>query len=175
MESFLEREKVTGIAGIDTRSLTKLLREKGTMNGMITTKEPQDLQKLLPKIRACKIENAVLLTTCKQPYILESFPDIPEKEHLRTALLDLGAKENIARCLQKRGCQVTVFPANTPAEKILENRPDGIMISNGPGDPAECTEIIKKSRNWLKVGSPYLQSVWDTSLWRLPTGRVPTN
>lgn len=170
MESFLEREKVTGIAGIDTRSLTKLLREQGTMNGMITTKEPQDLQKLLPKIRTCKIENAVLLTTCKEPYILESFPDIPEKEHLRTALLDLGAKENIARCLQKRGCQVTVFPANTPAEKILENRPDGIMISNGPGDPAECTEIIKEIKELAESGIPIFAICLGHQLMALANG-----
>lgn len=170
LEIFLKKENVTGIAGIDTRALTKLLREKGTMNGMITTKNPCDVQKLLPKIRACRIENTVPLTTCKTPYILEPFPEIPAKKFLRTALLDLGAKGNIARCLQKRGCQVIVFPANTQAEEILKCSPDGIMLSNGPGNPAVCTEIIKEIKKLAESGIPIFAICLGHQLMALANG-----
>lgn len=170
LEAFLEKERVTGIAGIDTRALTKLLREKGTMNGMITTKEPRDLQKLLPEIRACRMEKAVSMTTCKASYILEPSTELREKKPLKTALLDLGAKGNIARCLQKRGCQVIVFPADTPAEEILKCRPDGIMLSNGPGDPAVCTEIIKEIKKLAESGIPIFAICLGHQLMALANG-----
>ena len=78
--------------------------------------------------------------------------------------MDFGAKRNIARSLNERGCEVTVYPADTPAEEVLAAAPDGIMLSNGPGDPKENTAIIKEVKKTLRLQCSYfLQSVWDTS------------
>ena len=81
----------------------------------------------------------------------------------KVALLDLGAKNNIAKSLNQRGCEVTIYPAFTTAEEILAANPDGIMLSNGPGDPKECTEVIKEIRKLYESDTPILQSVWDIS------------
>ena len=136
IQHFLEQQDIPGISGIDTRALTKILREKGTMNGMITTVEYGDLTDVLKRIREYSVTGVVLKTTTKEPYVLPG-------EGKKVALLDYGAKRNIARSLNERGCQVTVYPADTPAETVLASKPDGIMLSNGPGDPAENVEIIR--------------------------------
>ena len=137
IQHFLEQQDIPGISGIDTRALTKILREKGTMNGMITTVEYGDLTDVLKRIREYSVTGVVLKTTTKEPYVLPG-------EGKKVALLDYGAKRNIARSLNERGCQVTVYPADTPAETVLASKPDGIMLSNGPGDPAENVEIIRE-------------------------------
>ena len=135
IQDFLKKYDIPGIAGIDTRALTKLLREKGTMNGMITTDENYNLDEIIPKLKAYTTGNVVDKVTCEEKSVL------PGKGK-KVALLDLGAKRNIAQSLNKRGCEVTVYPAHTTAEEILSTNPDGIMLSNGPGDPKECKEII---------------------------------
>lgn len=137
LQEFLKQQDITGITGIDTRSLTKRLREKGTMNGMITTDPEYDLVKIIPEVREYKIVNAVMQVTCKEKYTIPG-------EGVRVAILNLGEKDNIVNSLSRRGCEVTVYPADTAAEEILENMPDGIMLSNGPGDPKSCTSIIKE-------------------------------
>ena len=137
IQHFLTKHDIPGIAGIDTRALTKILREKGTMNGMITVDENYDLDAILPKLKAYTTGKVVEKVTCREKEILPG--DGP-----KVALMDFGAKRNIARSLNKRGCQVTIYPALTPAEEILADHPDGIMLSNGPGDPKECTSIIKE-------------------------------
>ena len=137
IQNFLLKYDIPGIAGIDTRALTKILREKGTMNGCITTDENYSLTELLPRLRSYTTGKVVEKVTCKAPYVLPG-------AGTKVALLDLGAKRNIARSLNQRGCQVTVYPAGTSAEEILLGRPDGIMLSNGPGDPKECTDIIRE-------------------------------
>ncbi len=86
--------------------------------------------------------------------------------------MDFGAKKNIARELNKRGCEVTVYPADTPAEEVLKTKPDGIMLSNGPGDPAENTEIIKESESFMNPMFLFLPSVSDTSSWLLPQAQI---
>lgn len=126
IQHFLEKHDIPGISGIDTRALTKILREKGTMNGMITTNENYQVEEILPKLAAYTTGKVVEKVTCREKYVLEG--DGP-----KVALLDLGAKRNIARSLNKRGCQVTVYPALTSAEEIIASHPDGIMLSNGPG------------------------------------------
>ena len=136
IQEFLEKHDIPGIAGIDTRALTKILREKGTMNGMITTCEYEDLSEVLPKIAAYNTGKVVEKVTCTEKYVLKG-------NGPKVALLDLGAKRNIARNLNRRGCEVTVYPALTTAEEIIASNPDGIMLSNGPGDPKECTSIIE--------------------------------
>jgi carbamoyl-phosphate synthase small subunit len=135
IQDFLKENDIPGISGIDTRALTKILRDKGTMNGMITTNESYDLDEILPKLKAYTTGDVVSKVTCKESKVLKG-------SGKRVALLDLGAKNNIAKSLNDRGCEVTIYPADTKAETIIASNPDGIMLSNGPGDPKECVEII---------------------------------
>lgn len=147
MEDFLIKEDVTGIQGIDTRALTKLLREKGTMNGMITTDENYCLEEILPKLKTYRVGNEVYHVTCEKTYTLEGAGP-------RVALLDLGTKTSIPGSLSKRGCQVTVYPADTPAEEILSHKPDGIMLTNGPGNPENLTALIEEVKKLCGSGVP---------------------
>ena len=130
LRDFLVEQEITGITGIDTRALTRILRESGTMNGMITTNEDFVLEEVLPRIREYKQQNVVERTTTISTKVLPG-------DGCRVALLDMGAKYNIARSLNERGCQVTIYPAHTSAQQILADKPDGIMLSNGPGDPKD--------------------------------------
>ncbi len=139
LDDYLKKYHITGISGVDTRAITRMLRDQGTMNGMITAAESPDIDAALEKIRAYRVSDTVERTTRPEPQIYDG--DGP-----RVALLDLGVKENMIRSLQNRGCQVTVLPAHTPAETILTGGFDGVMLSNGPGDPADNTEIIAELR-----------------------------
>lgn len=151
--SFMEQNGIPGIEGIDTRALTRILREKGTMNGMITTNENFNLDEVLPKIREYCVTGVVKATSCTKSYKPElndktwngihPLPYRAERPY-KVALMDFGAKDNIAQSLLKMGCDVTVYPQDTKAETILKENPDGIMLSNGPGDPKECVEIIEE-------------------------------
>lgn len=134
LDAYLRSVGVPGIAGIDTRALTRILRECGTMNATITDAVPADLA----AVRAYAVTDAVAAVTCAAATV---YPAEGET-HYRVALLDFGAKRNIIRSLTARGCTVTVYPASTPAADILAAAPDGVMLSNGPGDPAENTAII---------------------------------
>ena len=163
IQNFLKRFDIPGIAGIDTRALTRLLREKGTMNGMITTNEQYNLEEILPRLRAYNTGNVVERVTCSEKSVLKGGGK-------KVALLDLGAKNNIARSLHQRGCQVTIYPASTVAEEILADRPDGIMISNGPGDPKECTQIIQEIRKLYQSDVPIFAICLGHQLMALATG-----
>lgn len=137
LEAFLIEQDIPGICGIDTRALTKKLRTEGTMNGLLTTNPDFDLEEVLPKIKAFKATKVVERVSCKEKYVLPG-------DGYKVALMDFGAKKNIAEELNRRGCEVTVFPALTTAKEIMDYNPDGIMLSNGPGDPKECTSIIEE-------------------------------
>ncbi len=163
IQEFLAKHDIPGIAGIDTRALTKILREKGTMNGMITTNENYNLDEVLPKLKAYTTGKVVEKVTCKEKYVLEG--DGP-----KVALMDFGAKRNIARNLNKRGCQVTVYPALTTAEEILADHPDGIMLSSGPGDPKECTFIIKEIKKLYDSDVPIFAICLGHQLMALANG-----
>ena len=163
IQNFLKRFDIPGIAGVDTRALTRLLREKGTMNGMITTNEQYDLEEILPRLRAYNTGNVVERVTCSEKSVLKG-------EGKKVALLDLGAKNNIARSLPQRGCQVTIYPASTLAEEILADRPDGIMLSNGPGDPKECTQIIQEIWKLYQSDVPIFAICLGHQLMALATG-----
>lgn len=163
IQDFLLKYDIPGISGIDTRALTKILREKGTMNGMITTDENFCLTEVLPRIAAYRTGNVVEKVTCAQKYVLQG--DGP-----RVALLDLGAKRNIARSLNKRGCQVTVYPALTRAEEIIADGPDGIMLSNGPGDPKECTSVIEEIKKLYQTDIPIFAICLGHQLMALANG-----
>ena len=163
IQNFLKRYDIPGIAGIDTRALTKILREKGTMNGMITTDPDFKLEEVIPRLHAYTTGKVVEKVTCEEKTVLKG-------NGPKVALMDFGAKENIAESLNKRGCQVTIYPAFTKAEEILKDQPDGIMLSNGPGDPKECTEIIKEIRKLYDSQVPIFAICLGHQLMALATG-----
>ena len=163
IQNFLKIHDIPGISGIDTRALTKILREKGTMNGMITTTEYADLSEPIRRMKEYQVTGVVLRTTTKEKYVLEG----PGK---RVALMDYGAKRNIARSLNERGCQVTVYPADTPAETVLADHPDGIMLSNGPGDPQENVQIIEEVKKLYQSDVPIFAICLGHQLMALANG-----
>jgi carbamoyl-phosphate synthase small subunit len=163
LQHFLHEHNIPGISGIDTRALTKILREKGTMNGMITTNDSFDLDEVILRMKTYSVTGVVEKATCREKYVL---PGGGKK----VALLDLGAKKNIARSLQERGCEVTVYPASAKAEEILSDRPDGIMLSNGPGDPKECVEIIEEIKKLYQSNVPIFAICLGHQLMALATG-----
>ena len=163
IQNFLKIHDIPGISGIDTRALTKILREKGTMNGMITTTEYADLSEPIRRMKEYQVTGVVLRTTTKEKYVLEG----PGK---RVALMDYGAKRNIARSLHERGCQVTVYPADTPAETVLADHPDGIMLSNGPGDPQENVQIIEEVKKLYQSDVPIFAICLGHQLMALANG-----
>ena len=152
LDQFLKDQNVIGIQGVDTRFLTRTIRESGVMNGAISTEiQPEDkaaVAELMEEIKAYTIVDAVKTTTCKEPRVYNPEGDI------HVALLDLGCKENIVRCLVKRGCKVTVVPSFTTAEQLAELNPDGLMLSNGPGDPEENVEVIAELKKMAAPSSP---------------------
>ncbi|MEI3172893.1 MAG: carbamoyl phosphate synthase small subunit [Lachnospiraceae bacterium] len=163
IQNFLLKYDIPGISGIDTRALTKILREKGTMNGCITTDEHYQIDEIIPKLKAYTTGKVVEKVTCKEKYVLNG--DGP-----KVALLDLGAKRNIARSLNERGCEVTVYPALTSAKEILDADPDGIMLSNGPGDPKECTSIIEEIKKLYQSDVPIFAICLGHQLMALANG-----
>lgn len=201
LQQFLEEHGVPGIAGIDTRALTKILREKGTMNGMITTNENYVFDEILPRLKAYTTGKVVEKVTCDQKYTVKGSESMEENGAIsgsarfdaeafksgvremkpslvhelngkgkKVALLDLGTKENIAYSLKIRGCDVTVYPANTPASEIIADAPDGIMLSNGPGDPKECTSIIEEIKKLYATDIPIFAICLGHQLMALATG-----
>ena len=163
VQNFLKKYDIPGIAGIDTRALTKILREKGTRNGMITTNENYNLDEIIPKLKEYTTGKVVERVTCEEKHVLKG-------NGPKVALLDFGAKENIAKSLNKRGCEVTIYPAATPAEEILKSNPDGIMLSNGPGDPKECVSIIKEVKKLYDSEVPIFAICLGHQLMALATG-----
>lgn len=163
IQEFLKMQDIPGIAGIDTRALTKILREKGTMNGMITTNENYNLEEILPKLKAYTVGDVVSKVTCSEKKVLKG-------EGKKVALLDFGAKNNIAKSLNDRGMEVTIYPAHTSAKEIIASNPDGIMLSNGPGDPADCTDIIAEVRKLYESDIPIFAICLGHQLMALATG-----
>lgn len=166
VDTFLKEQNVIAIEGINTRKLTKKLREAGVMNGAITTEySPENKEELLKKIRAFAVVDAVKAVSCTQNKVYAA-----EQEKYRVMLMDFGFKRNIVRSLVSRGCTVTVVPGYTSAEEIQAMQPDGIMLSNGPGDPAENTEIIANIGKLLQTGIPIFGICLGHQLTALATG-----
>lgn len=201
LQQFLEENGVPGIAGIDTRALTRILREKGTMNGMITTNEHYNMEEIIPRLKAYTTGKVVEKVTCTEKYTLTPSAELADNgpvsgsavfdkeayeagkkemrpsmvrslngKGLKVALLDFGAKANIAHSLAQRGCEVTVYPAWTKAEEIIAAAPDGIMLSNGPGDPKECTDIIAEVKKLYDTDIPIFAICLGHQLMALATG-----
>lgn len=166
IQSFLERNDIPGIAGIDTRALVKLLRNKGTMNGMITTDADYNLEEVLARVHQYNVAKVVAKTSRIEK---ETIPAVGKKKY-KVALMDYGLKNNIPRSLAKRGCEVTIYPAFTKAEEVLKGKPDGIMLSNGPGDPKECTEIIEEVKNMFDSKVPIFAICLGHQLLALANG-----
>jgi carbamoyl-phosphate synthase small subunit len=166
IQSFLERNEIPGIAGIDTRALVKLLRNKGTMNGMITTNVDYKMNEVLEKVHQYKVAKVIAKTTRTD---IKVIPAIGKTKY-KVALMDYGLKNNIPRCLAKRGCEVTIYPAFTKAEVVLKNKPDGIMLSNGPGDPKECDDVIAEVKNLFDATVPIFAICLGHQLLALANG-----
>lgn len=154
LDSYLKSQNIVGIAEIDTRALTKKLRESGVMNGMIISgiEKPVIENSLLEKIKAYKVEQSVetVSTSTQLSEKQNVVKDYPEINHhifhsdkkIKIVLWDFGAKYNIPRELEKRNAEVITVPYSYTADDILKLDPDGIMLSNGPGDPADNTGVI---------------------------------
>lgn len=136
LEQYLTENNIVGVYDVDTREITKTIREYGVMNAVITT-NPSTVD--MDKLKAYKVENAVKSVSSQKPYMSDS-----DEHKFNVVLIDYGTKKNIVRELNKRGCNVAVVPYNTKAEDILSLDPDGIMLSNGPGDPEENVEAIEE-------------------------------
>lgn len=149
LDTFLKAQNIVGLYDIDTRALTKIIRENGVMNGRITASDPAVAN--LEEIKAYRIKNAVMSVSTKT---MEYYPCADRK--YKVALLDFGLKENTKRELMKKGSDVWVFPGDSKAGEIMQVRPDGIMLSNGPGDPADTDneEIIENLKELMSLGIP---------------------
>jgi len=138
LDTFLYDNRIPGLYGLDTRALTRIVRESGVMNAMIS-KKPDLTGQEWAALKSYVIKDSVENTSTKTSYTL-----ISDDPKYKVVLWDFGAKYNIARELQKRGCTVTVLPWSATAGEIAALSPDGIMLTNGPGDPAENTGIISE-------------------------------
>ncbi len=143
LDDFLKERGVCGVCGVDTRQITRQIRENGVMNAIISPTPDVDLA----AVRTYAVRNAVASVSRRETAVYPA--DGGGKPRFRVALLDYGAKRNIVRSLTARGCEVTVYPFDTPAETLLQSAPDGVMLSNGPGDPAENVACIAELRKLL--------------------------
>lgn len=148
LDTFLKNSGIPGIYGIDTRALTRIVREYGVLNCKISY-SPEVSKEELEEIKNYVIEDAVESTTIKEKETYKA-----ENPELNVILMDFGAKHNIGRELVKRGCNLTVVPSNTTAQEIVEMNPDGIMLSNGPGDPSKNVQIIEELRKLCESQIP---------------------
>jgi carbamoyl-phosphate synthase small subunit len=163
LSKYLADAGVVGIGDIDTRKLTRLLREKGAQNGCIMAGRA-DAEEALMRARAAPSMAGLDLAqvvSCKVPYDWNSSTWVlgagyrPAPDHrYHVVAYDFGIKHNILRMLAARGCRLTVVPAQTPAKQALALKPDGIFLSNGPGDPEPCDYAIESIREFLSAGKP---------------------
>jgi carbamoyl-phosphate synthase small subunit len=161
--AFLEKNGITILSGVDTRALTRKLRDNGTMNGLITSHLPGDITIRLDEIKKHTVRHSVIRVSRRHP---ETFGTGKRK----IALLDFGAKRNIIESLVERDCTVTVWPWDTPSYVILDSEPDGIMLSNGPGDPKECSGVLRNIRELMKSGIPLFAICLGHQLLALAAG-----
>jgi len=147
LDGFLKDRGIIGLHGIDTRSLTKIIRENGVMNGKITANKPTDSDR--EDAKNYKVVSPVALVS-------RSAAEKTSDGKKKIALMDFGIKQGIAKALAARDCEVWVFPHDTSADEILKFNPDGIMLSNGPGDPADPDnlKIIETLKVLMKSGTP---------------------
>lgn len=161
IDGFLKEYGIPGLCGIDTRALTRVLREYGTMNGMVVDdKSHADPE----EIRAYRITRPVDVVSTAKERIVN-----PEGRY-KVALLDFGVKENIVRSLASRDCRVHILPFDTPAEKIISMSADGLFLTNGPGNPEDNTEVIENIRKLCLTGTPIMGICLGHQLLALANG-----
>jgi len=166
LRDYLTRNNIVAISGIDTRALTRVLRSTGVMRGIVATgdADPRALVDRAQGLPSMEGSDLVLGVTCERPFDWEPSTS-PEDEfapaarrrarrNLRVAAYDYGMKWNIMRRLSAHGCDVRVYPAGTPAATLLETNPDGVFLSNGPGDPAPLTYAIDNAKTLVGSGVP---------------------
>lgn len=198
LEAYLKRNDIPGISGIDTRALTLLIREHGTMLGLITdgAKDEVDLEDAMKRIAGYDSSTLVPMVSRKVKTVFpaqrkgwnqeKASSDrasgaitqlIPENEGAslqtpayRIALMDFGVKQNIVWNLTQRNCEVTAYPWDTPAEVVLGECPDGILLSNGPGDPKNCGPAIREITKMYESGTPVMGICLGHQLMALATG-----
>ncbi|HWU68977.1 MAG TPA: glutamine-hydrolyzing carbamoyl-phosphate synthase small subunit [Stenotrophobium sp.] len=161
---YLVQNRVVAIAGIDTRRLTRILRDKGAQNGCIMAGAVDEMTALkaaqaFPGLKGMDLAK-VVTTAQAYPWTQATWigPDeqrapVPERFHV--AAYDFGVKQNILRMLVDRGCRVTVLPAQTPAAEVFKLKPDGVLMSNGPGDPEPCDYAIAAAREFMARKLPF--------------------
>ena len=167
LSEYLQSQNIVGIADIDTRKLTRILREKGAQNGCIMAGDNLDEALALTKAKefpGLKGMDLAKVVTTKEAYewkqgswtLTGGLPQPAEDKDLpyHVVAYDFGAKRNILRMLVDRGCRLTVVPAQTSAEEVLALNPDGVFLSNGPGDPEPCTYAIEATQVFLEKGLP---------------------
>ncbi|EEX37827.1 carbamoyl-phosphate synthase small chain [Vibrio metschnikovii CIP 69.14] len=167
LSDYLKSQNILGIADIDTRKLTRILREKGAQNGCIMAGEHCDEAFALAKAKdfpGLKGMDLAKEVTTQEAYAWQQgswtleggLPEAKDHSELpyHVVAYDFGAKRNILRMLVDRGCRLTVVPAQTSAEEVLALKPDGVFLSNGPGDPAPCTYAIEATKVFLEKGLP---------------------
>ena len=150
LNSYLKQNNITGIQGVDTRALTRILRNQGSMAAMLTCAEHFNVSQVLDRLRAYRVSGKVEQVSCKQS---KTFAPKGE-ETCHAAVLDCGVTNSIIACLTDRGCKVTVLPADTAAEDILAGGYNGVVLSPGPGDPAENTDIIAQVKKLYESDLP---------------------
>jgi carbamoyl-phosphate synthase small subunit len=185
LPEFLERGKVVAIAGVDTRRLTRILREKGAQAGCIMTGERVDeaaavkLAKKFPGLKGMDLAKVVTVKRSFQWNEGSVWPDslrapIRSHQRLHVAAYDFGVKRNILRILADYGCRVTVVPAQTSAEEVIALTPDGVFLSNGPGDPEPCDYAINATRKLLETDLPVFGICLGHQILGLATGARTT-
>ena len=186
LDEYLRKNEVVGIADIDTRKLTRILREKGAQNACIVAGENIDAEAALAAARAfpgLKGMDLAKEVSTHQPYEwaqgtwsleggLPGHPDGPIEEALphHVVAFDYGVKRNILRMLVDRGCRLTVVPAQTPAEEVLKLKPDGVFLANGPGDPEPCDYAIEAIKTLIDTGLPIFGICLGHQLLSLASG-----
>lgn len=152
LENYMKENKIIGIEGIDTRAITKKIREQGTMKGIITQAQDIDQESIQQKLYSYDNKKAVSQVSTKEYYSLKPERDIA----CNIAVIDYGVKSYILKALQDRGCHVHVFPAYSTPEEILKVNPSGIIFSNGPGDPIDIEFLIPNVKKLINTQIPIL-------------------
>ena len=148
LNEYLQSAKIVGIQGIDTRALTRHIRDRGSMNGIISSNDLYDiiLKKKIAEIPTMAGLDLVPKVTCKELY---SWPDSSKRQEYNVVAIDFGIKHNILRLLSHHGCKTTIVPATTTVDEIMSINPDGVFLSNGPGDPSAVTYGINTIKDIL--------------------------
>ena len=163
LDSYLKQYDITGIQGVDTRALTKILRSQGSMNGMLTCAEHFNVAEVMERLRSYEVKDTIRRVTRTEPEVFDAYG---EETHL-VAVMDYGVKQNIIECLRRRGCKVVALPAYTPASEVLSSGFDGVMLS-APAIPLRTLRSSQSCASSMTAPSPSSACAWATSFWPWP-------